>query len=417
MEIKVLIDEIEELVTPEGKGPLSKEDQGRVKIINNAAILIDENGTIVDFGKRERILSNYRITPSTYVLSAKGKTAIPGLVDPHTHLVYTGCRHWELKERLQGKGYIEILKRGGGILSTVEETRKSDEDELFALASKRLDIMLSYGTTSVEIKSGYGLSLKHERKILNVINRLKKERGQIISSTFLGAHAVPPEYRESPADYVDLIINSMLPEFKGLADFADVFLEEGAFSYSEAERILKRARELGYGIKIHADEITDSKGACLAASLSAQSADHLLYASDDCLKKMKQAGTIAVLLPSTAYFLKKPFANARKMIDMGLPVAIATDHNPGTSPLYSQLLNMSFAVFFMNMQPEEALIAATLNAACAMGKGEITGSIEKGKRADIVLLNAHSYMHIFYETGHNIVDTVILGGKVVLKKD
>ncbi len=416
MEIKLLIDEIEELVTPKGEAPLGGEDQGKVEIISNAAILIDENGKIVDSGKRDKILSDYRITPSTYVLSARGKTAIPGLVDPHTHLVYKGCRHWELKERLSGKGYIEILKKGGGILSTVKETRKSSEDELYMLASKRLDIMLSYGTTAVEIKSGYGLSTEHEEKILKVINRLKRERNQEIASTFLGAHAVPLEYRENPSDYVKLIIEEMLPRFTELADFADVFLEEGAFNYSDTKQILSRAKELGYGIKIHADEITDSKGACLAAELGARSADHLLYASDECLEKMKNAGTIAVLLPSTAYFLKKPFASARKMIDMGLPVAIATDHNPGTSPLYSQLLNMSFAVFFMNMQPEEALVAATQNAACAMGKGKIIGSIEKGKRADIVLLDAHSFMHIFYETGHNIVDTVILGGKVVLKK-
>lgn len=416
MEIKVLIDEIEELVTPKGKYPLKGSDQGRVEVIKNGAILIDENGKIVDYGSRESILSNYRISPSTYVLSAKGKTVIPGLIDPHTHLVYKGCRHWELKERLMGKGYIEILKKGGGILSTVRETRNSEEEELYQLALKRLNKMLSYGTTAVEIKSGYGLSLEQEEKILRVIDRLKKESQLNIVSTFLGAHAVPSEYLDEPDTYVDLIIKEMLPKFTPLADFVDVFLEEGAFGYDSAKRILKRAKEIGYGIKIHADEITDSKGACLAAELSAQSADHLLFASNECLKKMKDSRTIAVLLPSTAYFLKKPFAKARKMIEMGIPVAIATDHNPGTSPIYSQLFNMSLSVFFMEMQPEEALVAATLNAACAIDKGEIIGSIERGKRADIVLLNAHSFMHIFYETGHNIVDTVILGGKVVLNK-
>ena len=415
MKIKMLIDAIEELVTPKGSAPLSGKRQKEIEKIHNAAILIDENGTIVDAGEREKVLRKYRITPSTYLISAKGKTAIPGLVDPHTHLVYKGCRHWELEERLRGREYIEILKMGGGILNTVEKTKEADEEELYDLASKRLDIMLSYGTTSLEIKSGYGLSKEAERKILRVINRLKKERGQVISSTFLGAHAVPMEYRDKPHKYVDLIVNEMLLEFKDLAEFVDVFLEEGAFGYEDAEKILRRAKELGYGIKIHADEITDSKGACLAAELKAQSADHLLHASDRCLARMKEAGTIAVLLPSTAYFLKKPFANARKMIEMGIPVAIATDHNPGTSPLYSQMLNMSFAVFLMDMLPEEALVAATLNAACAIGRGDIIGTIEKGKRADIVLLDAHSFMHIFYETGHNITDTVILNGKVIRK--
>ncbi len=417
MDIKLVIDEIEELVTPRDNGiPLSGKEQGSVEVINNATILVDGNGNIIDYGKREEVLKQYTITPSTYVLSGKGKTVIPGLIDPHTHLIYKGCRHWELERRLKGESYIEILKKGGGILSTVKNTRDATEDELFELARERISIMLSYGTTSMEIKSGYGLSVDSEKKILNVIKRLKEEKEQIIASTFLGAHAVPEEFKENPDAYVNLIVNEMLPEFKGLADFADVFLEEGAFNYSQSERILKRAAELGYAIKIHADEITNSKGACLAASLNATSADHLLYASKECLENMKHSGTIAVLLPSTAYFLRKPFANARLMIDMGLPVAIATDHNPGTSPLYSQMLNMSLAVFFMGMMPDEALVAATQNAAYAIGRGKEIGAIKKGKRADLVLLDAHSYMHIFYETGRNLVDTVILAGKVVFKR-
>lgn len=417
MEIKLLIDEIDELATPLDKGtPLSGKEQKALEIIQNAAILVDKSGKIVDFGKREDVLKRNTIGPSTYVISGKGKTAIPGFVDPHTHLVYKGCRHWELERRLSGESYIEILKKGGGILSTVKETRKATKEELYTLALKRLSIMLSYGTTSVEIKSGYGLTVEDEKKILEVINNLKGSVKQKIVSTFLGAHAIPPEYHENPEGYVELIIKEMLPSFRGLAEYVDVFLEEGAFNYEQSKKILERARELGYKIKLHADEITDSKGACLAALLRAVSADHLLNASEECLVEMKKAGTIAVLLPSTAYFLKKPFANARKMIDIGLPVAIATDHNPGTSPLYSQMLNMSFAVFFMGMMPSEALVAATLNAAHAIGLGKETGSITRGKRADILLLDAHSYIHLFYETGHNLVDTVILAGEVVYKR-
>ncbi len=417
MEIKLLIDEIDELVTPVDRGtPLSGKEQKDLEIIHSAAILVDKSGKIVDYGKREDVLKRNTISPSTYVISGKGKTAIPGFVDPHTHLVYKGCRHWELERRLSGESYIEILKKGGGILSTVKETRKATEEELYTLALKRLSIMLSYGTTSVEIKSGYGLTVEDEKKILEVINRLKGSVKQKIVSTFLGAHAIPPEYYENPEGYVKLIIKEMLPSFRELAKYVDVFLEEGAFNYDQTKKILESARKLGYKIKLHADEITDSKGACLAALLGAVSADHLLYASEECLFEMKKAGTIAVLLPSTAYFLKKPFADARKMIDIGLAVAIATDHNPGTSPLYSQMLNMSFAVFFMGMMPSEALVAATLNAAHAVGLGKETGSIARGKRADIILLDAHSYIHIFYETGHNLVDTVILAGEVVYKR-
>ena len=418
MEIKLLVDEIEELVTPRDVGTsLGGKEQQNVEIIHNAAILVDEEGRIVDYGERDVVLKKYTLTPSTYVISGKGKTAIPGLVDPHTHLIYKGCRHWELEKRLKGESYIDILKKGGGILSTVKSTREATEEELYSLALKRLSIMLSYGTTSVEIKSGYGLSLEGEEKILKVINRLRNTVKQKIVRTFLGAHAVPIEYRDDPDGYVKLIIEKMLPEFKGLADYVDVFLEDGAFDYKQTERILKKAIEYGYKVKLHADEITDSSGACLAALLGAESADHLLYAREECLLKMRDAGTIAVLLPSTAYFLRKQFADARKMIELGVPVAIATDHNPGTSPLYSQILNMSFAVFFMGMMPSEALVAATLNAAHAIGIGNEVGSISRGKRADILLLDAHSYIHIFYETGHNLVDTVILAGEVVYKRN
>ncbi len=418
MDIKLLIDEIEELVTPVDNGsPLSGKEQSNVEIIHNAAILVNGEGKIVDYGKRDDVLKRYTLTPSTYVISGKGKTAIPGLVDPHTHLVYKGCRHWELERRLSGESYIDILKKGGGILSTVKNTREATEEDLYSLALKRLSIMLSYGTTSVEIKSGYGLSVDEEEKILRVVNKLRNNVKQKIARTFLGAHAVPVEFRDNPEGYVNLLIEKMLPRFKELADYVDVFLEDGAFNYEQTERILRASLSLGYRIKLHADEITDSKGACLAASLGAESADHLLYASDECLLKMRDSGTIGVLLPSTAYFLRKPFADARKMINLGVPVAIATDHNPGTSPLYSQALNMSFAVFFMGMMPAEALVAATLNAAYAIGLGKEVGSISKGKRADIVLLDAHSYMHLFYETGHNLVSTVILGGEVVYKRN
>ncbi len=414
MEIKLLVDKINELVTPVDEGmPLSGKKQGNIQIIRNAAIAIDESGTIVNFGERRKVLDEINITPYTYILEAENRTVIPGFVDPHTHVVYAGCRHWELEERLKGTPYLDILKRGGGINDTVKKTRETDAAELVNLSLSRLHIMFSYGTTTVEIKSGYGLSVKEEHKILEVIAELRKKARQDIISTFLGAHAIPPEFRDSKDKYVKMIVENMLPNFTGMAEFCDVFVEDGAFTYEDGKKILQKAKELGYKLKIHADEITSARGAELAGELQAVSADHLIYPSDRGLELMRANNTIAVILPATSFFLRsQKSAPVKRLMQSDIPIAMGTDHNPGTSPLYSQQFNLLLSVFSLGLTPAEALVSVTLNAAYAIDRGNITGSIKEGKKADLLILNTPSYIHLFYEMGHNLIEKVIKNGAI-----
>lgn len=402
--VKLLIKNIEELATPTASG---------FRALRNAAIAIDD-GDFVGIGPTSMIMERYS---SDKIIDASGHSVVPGFVDPHTHLVYAGCRHRELVMRLQGKSYADILKEGGGIMDTVRKTRSATENDLYQEALSRLKTMIMNGTTTLEIKSGYGLDYETETKMLKVIQRLKHDTPLDIVSTCLAAHVVPQEYRERRDEYVKRVLE-WLPKFKSLSDFVDVFMDVGAFDADETTEILSHARNLGYGIKLHADELANTGGAKLAAKFSAISADHLTHTDIDGFMALKNAGTVPVVLPATSFFLKsEKHANVRKMLELGLPVALATDHNPGTSPTYSMVFVMQLAVFMLGMSPEEALTSATLNAATALGLQSRVGSIELNKKADLVILDAHSFVHLFYELASPIIKTVIKEGKVIYTRN
>jgi imidazolonepropionase len=338
---------------------------------------------------------------------------IPGLVDPHTHACFTRTREHEFLRRLDGADYLEILRGGGGILSSVEAVRQASEEDLFQASRARVLRALSSGTTSIEIKSGYGLSTAEELKQLRVIARLARETPLTVVPTFMGAHAVPAEHRASPDRYVDLLVSEMIPAVSaaGLARYCDVFCEQGVFNVAQARRVLEAARAAGLGLKVHADEVHDTGGAALAASLGAVSAEHMLASSEAGIAAMAGAGTIAVLLPATAWSLRKPFAPARRMIDAGLAVAIATDCNPGSSYTESMPFVFGLAVIGMRLGVAEALVAATLNAAYAIGLAGQAGSLEPGKRADLVLLDGETPGIMAYHAGVSPASSVYAAGR------
>ena len=344
-----------------------------------------------------------------------GRALLPGFVDSHTHLIFGGFRPDEFEWRLKGDTYMSIMERGGGIQSTVNATRATSEDELVKRAQWFLDRMSAMGVTTVEAKSGYGLNTETEEKMLRAIRRLADKEGQPIRivSTFLGAHAVPKEYAGRTDEYVDLIINEMLPRFKGMTDCCDIFCEKNVFEIEESRRLLEAAKEMGYKLKLHADEIVQLGGAELAAELGALSADHLLHVSDAGVEAMAEAGVVATLLPLTAFTLKEPYAPARKFIDAGGAVALATDLNPGSCFSGSIPLSIALACIYMNMSIEETITALTLNGAAAIGKADEIGSIEKGKRGDFVMLNTDNINILPYYVGMNCVKTTIFGGRVV----
>lgn len=348
-----------------------------------------------------------------------GKVVIPGLVDSHTHLIFAGDRADEWERRLAGETYQQIAAAGGGIMSTVRAVRSCSRERLKELARPRLRRLLSFGVTTAEVKSGYGLSLADEMRSLEAISELNAEGPLELVPTFMGAHVVPEEYRADRAGYVDLVCREMLPEVAkgGLARFCDVFCETGVFSLEEAERILRRGAELGLGVKVHADELTPLGGAEMAARLGAVSADHLLCVSDAGIEALAASGTVATLLPGTAFFLNATPAPARKLIERGATVALATDCNPGTCPTENLPLAGSMACVRMGMLPAEALHAMTLNAACALGLSDRLGSLAVGKQADLVVLDVSDYRHLFYHFGVNHVWRVIKRGRVVHAAD
>ncbi|AWO73162.1 imidazolonepropionase [Geobacillus thermoleovorans] len=407
-----------QLVTLAGSSaaPLVKEKMSDLHIIENGSVWI-EHGTIVAVGADDELARQFadRLAEAE-VIDAKGKTVTPGLVDPHTHLVYAGSREHEWTMRLGGATYMEIMNAGGGIHATTKATREASEEMLYEESKRRLDQFLLHGVTTVEAKSGYGLSLEHEIKQLEVAKRLDDTHPVDIVSTFLGAHAVPPEWKHDPDEYVRLVIDEMIPEVsrRGLAEFNDVFCERGVFTPDQARLILEAGKEHGLTPKIHADEIEPYGGAELAAEVGAISADHLLRASDEGLRRMAERGVIGVLLPGTAFFLMTKAADARRLIDAGVPVALATDCNPGSSPTVSLPLVMSLACLHMGMTPAEAMAAATINAAHAIGRAHLVGSLEPGKKADLVIFNVPNYVQIMYYYGVNHAETVIKGGKVVV---
>lgn len=414
----IFIRNASQLITLKGSSnaPLTGEKMNELHIIEDGSIWI-ENGKIMAVGTDEEIINQYKSRmEEAEIIDAKGKTVTPGLIDPHTHLVYAGSRENEFNMRLNGATYMEIMNAGGGIHATTRATREADEETLFHESKHRLDQFLKHGVTTIEAKSGYGLSLEHELKQLQVAKKLNEDHAIDIVSTFMGAHAVPSEYKDKPDDFVCLVVDEMIPKVSELklAEFNDVFCERGVFTPEQSRVILEAGKEYGLIPKIHADEIEPYNGAELAAEVGAISADHLLRASDEGIKMMAEKGVIAVLLPGTAFFLMAEAANGRKMIDHGVPVALSTDCNPGSSPTVSLPFIMNLGCLHMGMTPAEVLTAVTINAAHAINRGNEIGSIEVGKQADLTIFNVPNYMQLIYHYGMNHTDTVIKNGKVVV---
>lgn len=411
--MKTLIKNISQLVTLKGKNtPRCGADMRNAGILEDGWIIIeDDRIASVGTGKVKETFFDV-------IIDARGKTVTPGLIDPHTHLIHGGSRENELEMKLNGVPYIEILKKGGGILSTVKATRSASMAELKAKAKASLDTMLLHGTTTCEAKSGYGLNFGDEIKSLRVIRELNGEHPVDLVPTYLGAHAVPEEYKNNSRGYIDLMTEKVIPYIsqEKLAEFIDCFCEEGVFSVIEARAILNRGKEMGLKIKIHADEIEPMGGSELAGEIGAVSAEHLVSASEKGMISLRDNGVIPVLLPATSFYLMlKKYADARKMINLNLPVALATDYNPGTCPTESMQTVMTFACFGMGMTPPEIICAMTINAACAICRGDEIGSIEPGKKADIVIFDVPNLNYLIYHFGINHVDSVIKNGSIVVK--
>jgi imidazolonepropionase len=397
--------------------PSFKEESGLGMIQNGAAAI--EKGRIFWVGKTEELSGKFSLNRDGREMNATGKVVMPGLIDAHTHLVFAGSRENEFEQRIQGLSYQEIAGRGGGILSTVEATRNSSFDELFSLGKKRLARMLSKGVTTVEAKSGYGLSLQDEMKILKVMKALQESHPIDIVPTFLGAHTLPKEFREDRTHYVDLLIEEMIPKVaqERLAEFCDVFCEEKAFTLEESKQILETGKRYGLKPKIHADQLSSGGGAELAAEVDAYSADHLEYASPEGIKKMAEKGVTAVLLPGASFFLSmKKYPPARDMIEQGVAVSLATDFNPGSSMTESLPMMMTMGCTMYKLLPKEVIQATTIHAARSMGREKEIGSLEVGKQADLLVLDIPNYRYLPYHFGVDHVETVIKKGKMIYQR-
>ncbi len=412
----LLVEHAAQLLTLAGGhgGPLTGAALGDVHLIADGAVAALD-GQIVAVGPTAAVRADVHLSPQATVVDARECVVLPGFVDPHTHLVFAGSRADEFEMRLRGATYLEIAAAGGGILRTVTATRAADEDTLVQLALSRLDRLLRCGTTTAEVKSGYGLTLADELKQLRAIHRASAGHQVDLVATVLAAHAVPPEFAGDPDGYVAHVADEILPVVaeEDLAEFCDAFCDVGAFTIPQGRRVLEIGAELGLVPKLHADEFADLGGATLAAEVGAISADHLLQASDAGLAALAAAGTVAVLLPGTAFYLRLPYANARRMIEMGVPVALATDYNPGTSPTWSMPAVIALACVGMKMSPAEAIAAATINAAWAIGMAEEIGSLEPGKAADMTVCGVSDYREIAMAFGSPLIRRVIKRGRVV----
>ena len=413
-EIDLIIKNAEELLTLS----LSSREESGLGIIRNGAVAIKE-GRIFLIGKTEEFSEKFFLNRNGREIDATGKVVMPGLIDAHTHLIFAGSRENEFEQRIQGLSYLEIAEKGGGILSTVEATRKASFDELFLLGKKRLDRMLSKGVTTLEAKSGYGLSLQDELKILKVMKALQENHPIEIVPTFLGAHTVPREFRDARTRYIDLLNKEMIPKVaqERLAEFCDVFCEEKAFTVEESKKILETGKQYGLKPKIHADQLSPGGGAELAAEVGAFSADHLEYVSQEGIKKMAEKGVTAVLLPGASFFLSmKKYPPARDMIEQGMPVSLATDLNPGSSMTESLPLMMTMGCTMFKMTPKEVIQATTVHAARSIGREKEIGSLEVGKQADILLLDIPNYRYLPYHFGVDHVEKVIKKGKIIYQR-
>lgn len=402
------------LYTPVGSTARKGKEMGEILHIEKAAIVI-EDGVIRWMGPDSEMPKQDDSADEEIYMDAIGRAVIPGFVDSHTHLIFGGYRPDEFGWRLKGDTYMSIMERGGGIQSTVNATREASEEELREKAEWFLEEMSQMGVTTVEAKSGYGLDTETELRMLRVIDALAKdpERKVDVVSTFLGAHAIPKEYKGRTAEYVDLMISDMMPKAKDLAEFCDIFTEKNVFEIEDSRRYLQAAKDMGYKLKLHADEIVQLGGAELAAEMGAVSADHLLHVSDEGIRRMAEAGTVATLLPLTAFALKEPYAPARKFIDAGCAVALATDLNPGSCFSGSIPLTIALACIYMGMSVEETLTALTLNGAAALDRAGSIGSIEAGKKADMLILHFDTLSCLPYYVGMNTVDAVIKGGELL----
>ena len=412
----LLFKNADQLVTPEGHSARFGDDMSRLRILSDAAVLIrDAKFLFVGTTAEAESYIAANLPPESKITryDASGKTILPGFVDSHTHFIFGGYREHEFNLRLQGAAYKEILKAGGGIAYTICQTAAASEDELYELGWQRMQRMVELGITTVEGKTGYGENTETEDKMLRVMERLDQDHPIDIAKTYMGAHAVPKAYPGGASAYVDYLIAEGLPMAAGRADFCDVFCEKDVFELEESERLLLAARDRGFKLKLHADEIVTLGGAALAAKLKATSADHLLKSSDEDLIAMRDAGTVATLLPCTAFSLKEDYARGRFMIDNGLAVALASDLNPGSCYTQSVPLIISLATIYMGLTIEESITALTLNGAAAIDRADTIGSLEAGKQADLLLVDAPNYRHLSYHFAMNLVDTVIKKGIIL----
>jgi len=415
-EIDLLIDNIGKLLTMAGgDGPRAGERMKKVGIVTGAAVAV-RDGKIVSCGNAEEVKKRIRDCSVCELIDADGRLVTPGFIDPHTHSVFAGRREGEFEQKVGGMSYQKIAEAGGGILATVRQVRASTVDDLVRVSLPRLDVLLAHGTTTAEVKSGYGLTTSDELKMLEAIRILDELHPIELIPTFLGAHEFPPEYRERREEYVDLVIEEMLPAVTGarLARFCDVFCEIGWFDVEHSRRILERAGELGLELRLHADEFKPSGAAELAARLRARSADHLVAVTEEGMRQMKSAGVIATLLPGTVFFLDLPVRPpATRMKELGLPIALATDFNPGSSMTQNMQLILSIAAIHLKLTPAECFTASTINAAFSLGIADTVGSIEEGKQADLILFDADDHRSILYNFGINHTHTVVKGGRIV----
>ena len=424
MEVDLIITNARELITcRSGGGPARGVRMRDAGIINDGALAV-RGGTIVDVGTSREIVGR---NSAAEVFDASGRVIAPGFVDAHTHIVFAGDRFAEFEQKIAGADYLEILKAGGGILSTVANTRAATREELHDQTLPRLEKMLRSGTTTCEIKTGYGLDTESEMKMLDVIESLAAAQPIDVVPTFLAAHAVAPEFADDPNKYVDLICDQMLPDawrwyerspFWGTSPFfADVFCEKGAFTLEQSKRILGSAAALGFALKAHVDEFTNLGGSGAAVGMNAVSIDHLDAISDQEIGQLAGSATVAVVTPAVNFnFGSAHFADARKLVDAGAAVAVATDYNPGSAPCPSMTMAMAIACRYQKLLPSEAMNAATINAAYAIGLGDKIGSIEAGKRADIIVLDTHDHREAVYEFGSSLVGDVFAAGVRVYSK-
>ena len=394
------------------RSKVSGKEMSTLECIGNAFLILEED-EISSFGSMNDLKSDH--SDYEYLIDASGKMVLPSFCDSHTHLVYASSRESEFVDRIHGLSYQQIAERGGGILNSTKKLRQATEEELFANAWKRLDEIMMLGTGAVEIKSGYGLDTESELKMLRVIRQLKAEHPLTIRSTFLGAHAIPLEYKNNKSGYISLLIEEMMPRIAGekLADYCDVFCEDGYFNMDDTKKILEAAAKHGMQGKVHAEQLSHSGGIQAGVQCKAVSVDHLEYCSDADIEVLKNSDTMPTILPGAQFFLQLPHPPARKMIDAGLAVAVASDYNPGSSPSGNMMQMISLCCIQYKMTPEEVINAATLNSAYAMGVSGTHGSIAPGKKANVIITKEiPSIAYLPYSFGSNLIDTIIVNGKI-----